>query len=64
MALARKGYSNRSEAIRDLIRDELVEKEWASDDEEVAGTITLVYDHHIKGPFPSAAGDSSMITTT
>jgi CopG family transcriptional regulator, nickel-responsive regulator len=48
----RKGYSNRSEAIRDLIRDELVEKEWQSDDEEVAGTITLIYDHHIKGLSP------------
>ncbi len=45
----RKGYGNRSEAIRDLIRDELVEKEWQSEDEEVAGTITLVYDHHVKG---------------
>ncbi len=47
--IARKGYSNRSEAIRDLIRDELVEKGWESEDEDVAGTITLVYDHHIKG---------------
>ncbi len=47
--VARKGYSNRSEAIRDLIRDELVEEEWESGEEEVTGTITLVYDHHIKG---------------
>lgn len=47
--VARKGYSNRSEAIRDLIRDELVETEWESEEAEVAGTITLVYDHHIKG---------------
>jgi len=47
--VARKGYSNRSEAIRDLIRDELVEKEWETEGEEVAGTITLVYDHHSKG---------------
>lgn len=50
--IERKGYSNRSEAIRDLIRDELVEKEWQSDHEEVAGTITLIYDHHIKGLAP------------
>jgi CopG family transcriptional regulator, nickel-responsive regulator len=49
---ARRGYSNRSEAIRDLIRDRLVEEEWASEEEEVAGTITLVYDHHIKGLSP------------
>ena len=44
-----KGYANRSEAIRDLIRNELVETEWSDDDEEVAGTITLVYDHHVRG---------------
>ncbi len=50
--VSRKGYGNRSEAIRDLIRDELVEKEWQSGDEEVAGTITLVYDHHVKGLTP------------
>ena len=44
-----KGYANRSEAIRDLIRNQLVEMEWSNDDEEVAGTITLVYDHHVRG---------------
>lgn len=43
--IARKGYTNRSEAIRDLIRDNLVSEEWASDVETV-GTVTLVYDHH------------------
>jgi CopG family nickel-responsive transcriptional regulator len=42
-----KGYGNRSEAIRDLIRDFLVEAEWESD-EETIGTVTLVYDHHVK----------------
>ncbi|NLA05531.1 MAG: nickel-responsive transcriptional regulator NikR [Firmicutes bacterium] len=47
--IVRKGYANRSEAIRDLIRDELVEMEWSKEDEEVAGTITLVYDHHVRG---------------
>ncbi|UMZ75126.1 nickel-responsive transcriptional regulator NikR [Natranaerofaba carboxydovora] len=45
----RKGYPNRSEAIRDLIREHLIEKEWTDDREEVAGTVTLVYDHHVKG---------------
>ena len=40
-----KGYNNRSEALRDLIRAELVKKEWDSR-EEVVGAITLVYDHH------------------
>ncbi len=43
-----KGYSNRSEAIRDLIRDELVRLEWRAG-REVAGTISLVYDHHTPG---------------
>lgn len=40
-----RNYTNRSEAIRDLIREELVKKEWV-EGEEVAGAITLVYDHH------------------
>ncbi len=44
----KKGYANRSEAIRDLIRNQLVESEWESE-EEVAGTITLIYDHHVRG---------------
>lgn len=45
----KRGYTNRSEAIRDLIRDELVTQEWEEDDSEVAGTITLIYDHHTPG---------------
>ena len=45
-SIEKKGYSNRSEAIRDLIRDALVDDEWAEDDEKVAATVTLVYDHH------------------
>jgi len=40
-----KGYNNRSEALRDLIRQELVRVEWSSGG-EVVGAITLVYDHH------------------
>jgi len=40
-----KNYSNRSEAFRDLIREELVAKEWETGG-EVAGAITLIYDHH------------------
>jgi len=40
-----RNYTNRSEAIRDLIRQELIKKEWLQG-EDVAGTITLVYDHH------------------
>ncbi|MCX5708037.1 MAG: nickel-responsive transcriptional regulator NikR [Candidatus Omnitrophica bacterium] len=40
-----RGYNNRSEALRDLIRQELVKDEWSSGG-EVVGAITLVYDHH------------------
>ncbi|MBU6998311.1 MAG: nickel-responsive transcriptional regulator NikR [Theionarchaea archaeon] len=43
-----KGYTNRSEAIRDMIRDAIVEHEWM-ENKEVVGTITIVYDHHKKG---------------
>lgn len=41
----RRKLGNRSEAIRGLIRDALVREEWAAD-EEIVGTITIVYDHH------------------
>ncbi|HZK25045.1 MAG TPA: nickel-responsive transcriptional regulator NikR [Oscillospiraceae bacterium] len=44
-----QGYVNRSEAIRDLIRNSLVELAWEDEAQEVAGTITLVYDHHVRG---------------
>ncbi|MCL2459375.1 MAG: nickel-responsive transcriptional regulator NikR [Desulfobulbus sp.] len=43
--LARRKYSNRSEAIRDLIRNVLVNEEWEQDS-EVVGVVTLVYNHH------------------
>ena len=41
-------YTNRSEFIRDLIRDRLVEQEWEKN-QEALGTITLIYDHHARG---------------
>ena len=44
----RRGWTNRSEAIRDAIRRQLVEQEWKSG-EQVAGVITLLYDHHQHG---------------
>jgi CopG family nickel-responsive transcriptional regulator len=44
--IAEKGYVNRSEAIRDLIRNALVEETLADDEAEAVGTVTLVYDHH------------------
>lgn len=43
--LSSHGYSNRSEAIRDLIRRELVSEEWENDI-EVVGVVTVVYNHH------------------
>jgi CopG family transcriptional regulator, nickel-responsive regulator len=46
--IGQRGYTNRSEAFRDLIRDELVEKTWESPDSQVVGTVTLVYDHHVR----------------
>ncbi|CAK7065109.1 MAG: Nickel-responsive regulator [Desulfovibrio sp.] len=41
-----RGYDTRSEALRDLIRDALVAELAAQEDALVAGTLTLVYDHH------------------
>jgi CopG family nickel-responsive transcriptional regulator len=46
--ISKRGYTNRSEAFRDLIRDELVQKTWESPDASVVGTVTLVYDHHVR----------------
>ena len=46
--IATRGYTNRSEAFRDLIRDELVHKTWERADSDVVGTVTLVYDHHVR----------------
>lgn len=44
--IEKKGYTNRSEAIRDLIRDSLVQEEWeSSPNNETVGTITIVYSH-------------------
>jgi CopG family transcriptional regulator, nickel-responsive regulator len=41
-------YQTRSEAIRDLIRGCLVQREWEDLGKEIVGTVTLVYDHHQK----------------
>ena len=42
----RRKYATRSEALRDLIRDNLVRQEW-DENRETVGTITFVYDHHV-----------------
>lgn len=45
--VARRGTGvNRSEAVRDLVRDALVDAEWEDSAEEIVGTITMVFDHH------------------
>jgi CopG family nickel-responsive transcriptional regulator len=41
-----KGYDNRSLAIADMVRDQLVGHRLEPGDAEAAGTVTLVYDHH------------------
>ncbi len=41
-----KGYANRSQAVAELVRSRLVEWHAEAGDHEIAGTITLVYDHH------------------
>ncbi len=46
--IARRGYTNRSEAFRDLIRDALIEQAATKPDAIVVGTVTLVYDHHVR----------------
>jgi len=43
--LERIGYRNRSEAIRDLIRDRLVREAWKEGDKEIVGILSLVYNH-------------------
>ncbi len=47
--IQRRGYTNRSEAIRDLIRHDLVDAEWETAAGETAAAVVLVYDHHRRG---------------
>ena len=44
----RRGYANRSEAIRDLVRAEQVREAWDKGHGPVVGTLTLIYDHHVR----------------
>jgi len=44
--IRKRNYRNRSEAIRDLIREMLIKEEWVSTEKDVAGAIIIVYDHH------------------
>jgi len=47
--IAFKGYATRSEALRDLVRRELVDGAWEQPNAQVFGTVTLIYDHHARG---------------
>jgi len=49
LSIGQRGYTNRSEAFRDLIRDRLVTEQTASPEATVVGTVTLIYDHHASG---------------
>jgi len=46
--IAQEGYTNRSEAIRDIIRNELIKKEWHQSCNIIAGAILFIYDHHFR----------------
>lgn len=46
--LREKGYASRSEAVRDLIREKIVEEKWKKGG-SVVGSLTLVYDHEVRG---------------
>ncbi|MCK4251089.1 nickel-responsive transcriptional regulator NikR [candidate division WOR-3 bacterium] len=46
--ISKIGYPNRSEAIRNLIRERLVQQEWEASDEETIGAITIVYSHEVR----------------
>ena len=46
--IGERGYTNRSEAFRDLIREALIEQTAEKPDSIVVGTLTLVYDHHVR----------------
>src|SRR5271157_6052825 len=47
--IGQRGYTNRSEAFRDLIRDRLVTEQTTAPGATVVGTVTLIYDHHASG---------------
>ena len=47
--IADQGYANRSEAIRDIVRNHLVDRQWQDPHATVVGTITIVYDHSARG---------------
>jgi CopG family nickel-responsive transcriptional regulator len=47
LLIKKKGYTNRSEAIRDLVRKEIIESDIKEEECEVIGTLSIIYDHDI-----------------
>jgi len=45
--IKKRGYTNRSEAIRDLVRKEIIESDIKEEEGEVIGTLTIIYDHDV-----------------
>ena len=43
--LSSRGYNNRSEAMRDLIRSALTEQEWSTPNAQVVAALSIIYDH-------------------
>lgn len=46
-SIVKKGYQTRSEAVRDLIRKSLIDKQIKKANQEVIGTLTMIYNHHV-----------------
>ncbi len=46
LLVKQRGYENRSEAVRDLVRDALIQQLWEGNEQIVAGSILLFYNHH------------------
>lgn len=44
--ISQKGYTNRSEAVRDLVREKIIEENVEATSEEVYGALVFIYDHH------------------
>ncbi len=45
--IKKRGYTNRSEAIRDLVRKEIIESDIKEEESEVIGTLSIIYDHDV-----------------
>lgn len=46
--LTKQGYVSRSELVRDLIREKMIEEQWEDEDSEQVAVLVLVYNHHTK----------------